>query len=70
MTYKQTRFELGMLTSHTLHFQILNVTDNLKGIRPTHLFLGLNESFTELKIGDKSLPWHVFEKIFCHQFYF
>ena len=29
--------------------------DNLKAIRATHSFLGLNENFTELKIGGKSL---------------
>ena len=70
MTQKETRFELGMLISHAFFFQVLNVTDNLKEIRPTLWFLDLNESLTELKIGKKSLLWHVFEKIFCHQFTF
>ena len=69
MTLKQTRFELGLLTSHIFVFQVFNITDNLKGTRATHWFLGLNESFTELKGGNKSLLLHVFEKIFCHQFY-
>ena len=65
----QTPFELGLLISHTLHFQVFKATDNLKTTRATHSFLGLNENFTELKISNESLFWHVFEKVFCHQFY-
>ena len=63
-------FELGLLISHAFHFQVFNAADNLKATRATHSLLGLNENFTKLKIGDKSLFWHVFEKVFCHQFYF
>ena len=70
MTLKQKRFELSLLISQTFLFQTFNATDKLKGTRVTHWFLGFNESFTEFKNGDKSLFWHVFEKMFCHQFYF
>ena len=42
----QTPFELGLLISHTLHFEEFNATDNLKQAG-THSFLGLNENFTE-----------------------
>ena len=70
MTLKQTRFELSLLIIHAFLFQVFNATDNLKVTKATDLFLGLNENFTELKSGDKSLFWRVFEKIFCHQFYF
>ena len=42
----QTPFELGLLISHTLHFEEFNTTDNLKQAG-THSFLGLNENFTE-----------------------
>ena len=66
----QIAFELGMLISYSLHFQVFNATDNLRATRATHSFLGLNENFTELKIAEKSLFWHVFEKVFCHQFCF
>ena len=68
MTLKQTRFELGLLISHAFLFQVFNATYNLKGTRAAHWFLGLNKSFTELKSVDKSLFWHVFEKILCQQF--
>ena len=50
----QTPFELGLLISYALHFHVFNSTDYLKAIRATHLFLGLNQNFTELKIGNKS----------------
>ena len=66
----QIPFELGLLISHALHFQAFNATDNLKATRASHSFLGLNENFTELKSDYKSLFWHVFEKVFCHQFCF
>ena len=33
ITMKQTRFELGLLISHTFLFQVFNATDNLKGTR-------------------------------------
>ena len=35
--------------------RVFNATDNLKAIRATHSFLGLNENFTKLEIGDKKL---------------
>ena len=63
-------FELGLLISHTLHLQVFNAANNLKATSHAHSFLGCNESFTKLKIGDKSLFWHAFENVFCHQFYF
>ena len=62
----QIPFKLGFLISHALHCHIFNATDNLKAIRATHSSLGLNENFTELKIVDKSLFWHVFQKVFSH----
>ena len=34
---------------------VFNTADNLKAIRATHSFIGLNENFTKLKIGCKSL---------------
>ena len=49
---------------------VFDAADNLKAIRAGHSFLGLYESFTKLKIGDKSLFSHVLEKVFFHQFYF
>ena len=70
MTLKQTRFELGLLIIHAFLSQLFDATDNLQTTRATHWFLDLNKSFTELKSDDKNLFWHVFEKIFCHQFYF
>ena len=70
MTLKQTRFELGLLIIHAFLSQLFDATDNLKTTRATYWFLDLNKSFTELKSGDKNLFWHVFEKLFCHQFYF
>ena len=66
----QIPFELGLSISRALHFQVFNATDNLKATRATHKILDLNENFTELKIADKSLFWHIFDKVFCHQFYF
>ena len=54
----------------SIFFQVFNATDYLKATRTTHLFLGLNENFTKLKIGDKSLFWHVFEKVFARNFTF
>ena len=48
-------FELALLISHALHFQVINAADNLKATRATHSFLGLNDNFIKLKIGDKSL---------------
>ena len=55
----QIPFDLRLLISHALHFQVFNVTDNLKATRTTHSFI------TELKISDKSLFWYAFEKVFC-----
>ena len=55
MTLKQTLFELGLLISHAFLFQVYNATDSLKAARAIYSFLGLNENFTELKSGDKSL---------------
>ena len=51
----QIPFELGLLISHTLHFQVFNATDNLKATRATDSFLGLNKKISKLKIGNKSL---------------
>ena len=70
MTYKQTRFELALLISHAFLFQVFNAIHNLKATSATRWSLGLSENFTDLKSDDKGLFWHVFEKIFCHQFYF
>ena len=70
MTLKQTPFELGFFISHAFLFEIFNTIDNLIETGATNSFLGLNENFTELKGGDKSLFCHVFEKVFCHQCYF
>ena len=67
MTFKQTPFELGLLIIPAFLFQAFNATNTLKATSGTHSFLGLNEIFTELKSGDKSLFWHVFQKVFCHQ---
>ena len=55
MTLKQTLFELGLLISHAFLFQVYNSTDRLKATRAIYSFLGLNENFTELKSGVKSL---------------
>ena len=35
--------------------RVLNGADNVKAIKATHSYLGLNENFTKLKIVDKSL---------------
>ena len=70
MTLKQTRFELSLLIINAFLSKIFNAIDNLKASMATHWFLDLSKSFTELKSGDKKLFWHVFEKIFCHQFYY
>ena len=35
--------------------RVFNTADNLKAIGAAQSFLGLNENFTKLKIGDKSL---------------
>ena len=63
-------YPFDLIKSHALHFQVFNATDNLKATRATDSFLGLNKKISKLKIGNKSLFWHVFEKVFCHQFYF
>ena len=55
MTLKQALFELGLLIIHAFLFQLYNATDSLKATRAIYSFLGLNENFTELKSGDKSL---------------
>ena len=60
----KTPFELDLLIHHALHFQVFNAKDNLEATRATHLFLGVNENFTKLKISNKSLFWHVFEEVF------
>ena len=67
MTLKQILFELGLLISHGFLFQVYNATDSLKATRAIHSFLGLNENFTELKSGDKSL---VLRKYFATKFTF
>ena len=59
MTLKQTRFKLGLLIIHAFLFQVFNATDNLKWTSATHWFLGLNESFIELKSGNKNFFWHI-----------
>ena len=63
MTLKQIPFELGLLISHTFLFQVFNATDNLKADRAIHSFLGFKKKFIKLKSCDKSLFWHVFEKV-------
>ena len=55
MTLKQIFFELDLLISYAFVFQVYNATDSLKVTRAIYSFLGLNENFTELKSGDKSL---------------
>ena len=55
MTLKRTLFELGFLISQAFLFQVYNARDSLKATRAIYLFLGLNENFTELKSGDKTL---------------
>ena len=70
MTLKQISFELGLLISHTFLFQVFNATENLKAHRATHSFLDFTKKFIELKSGDKSLFWHVFEKVVWQQYYF
>ena len=55
MTLKQTLFELRLLISHAFLFQVYNTTDSLEAIRAIYSFIGLNENFTELKSGNKSL---------------
>ena len=55
MTLKQTLSELGLLISHGFLFQVYKPTDTLNATRAIRSFLGLNEKFTELKSGDKSL---------------
>ena len=49
MTLKQTRFELRLLISYVLLFQVFNATDNLKGTKATQWFLDLKGIFTEVK---------------------
>ena len=61
--------DCDLLIGYAFLFQIFNTTDNLKTTRVTHLFLGLSKNFDELKIGNKSLFWDVFEKVSCNQFY-
>ena len=48
-------------------WETLIVTDSLKATRAIHSFLGLNENFTELKSGDKSL---LLRKYFATNFTF
>ena len=55
MTLKQTLLELGLLIIHASFFQVYKAADSLKATRAIYSFLGLNENFTELKSGDKSL---------------
>ena len=55
MTLKITLFELGSLISHDFLFQVYNTKDSLEATRAIRSFLGLNEKFTELESGDKSL---------------
>ena len=66
----QITFEVGLLIGHALHFQVFNATDNLKAIRAIYKCLGLNEYFTELKIGDKSLFCTFLRKYFATIFTF
>ena len=55
MTLKITLFELGLLISHDFLFQVYNTKDSLEVTRAMRSFLGLNEKFTKLESGDKSL---------------
>ena len=63
MTLKQTSFELGLLISHGVLFEVFNA-------RATHSFLDLNENFAKLKSGAKSLFWHVLRKYFATSYIF
>ena len=67
MTLKQTLFELGLLIIYAFLFQVYNATDSLKATRANYSFSGLNETFTELKSGDKSL---FLRKCFANNFTF
>ena len=67
MTLKQKPFDVGLLLCLAFLF---NVTINFKATRVTHLSLDLNENFTGLKVTIKNRFLHVFEKEFCHRFYF
>ena len=69
MTLKQTHFELGLLISHALFFQVFNATNNLKVTRVTHWFLDLNKNFTELK-SDKACFGMFLIKYFATSFIF
>ena len=70
MTLKQKPFDVGLLLCLAFLFQVFNVTINFKATRVTHLSLDLNENFTGLKVTIKNWFLHVFEKEFCHRFYF
>ena len=52
----QIPFELGLLISHALHFQVFNAIDNLKATRATHSVLGLQRIFMNLE-------WEIWERI-------
>ena len=64
MLERSNTLPTALLISQVIHFQVLNAIDNLKTTTTSHSFLDLNKNFTELKISDKSLFWHVFEKVF------
>ena len=63
MTLKQTSFELALLLSHGVLFEVFNA-------RATHSFLDPNENFAKLKSDTKSLFWHVLRKYFATSYIF
>ena len=50
--------------------RVFNAEDNLKAIRATYSFLGLNENFTKLKIGVKACFDMSLKKYFATNFTF
>ena len=55
MILKQKTFELVFLIVQVFILEVFNATANLETARTTYSFWRLNENFTELKSGDKSL---------------
>ena len=53
--FETNTFRIRLLINHAFLFKVYNATDSLKETTAVYSFLGLNENFTELKNGDKSL---------------